>query len=91
MNPRLYDKPMLPPHRCFTCTHSAADRGPYLHTGIEAASGSTVEAIIFCASCTATLVRAVEVVPKKAYLEAVGFKEQAEEYLRQASQFRGAG
>lgn len=89
MNPRLIDHPVLPPFRCFACTHSAAEHGPYLHTGIEAASGSQVEAVCFCASCTATLMRAVDVAPVARLTEALGFKSQAEEATRLASEFHG--
>jgi hypothetical protein len=71
MAARLYDKPMLPPFRCLSCSHSSADFGPYLHTGDEVASGSAVAGIIYCASCTATRIAALDVVPRKKLLEAL--------------------
>jgi len=71
---RLIDRPLLPPHRCFTCQHSAAENGPYLDTVAEAPTG---ERVIYCASCTATLVRALDVVPAAKLQEALAFRDLA--------------
>jgi hypothetical protein len=71
----LIVRPVLPPGRCYTCTHSSEQFGPYLDSQAADTLGNR---IVYCASCAARLVRALDVVPAAKLVEALAERGRAE-------------
>jgi hypothetical protein len=82
----LIDHPVLPPGRCYGCTHASPEFGPYWDLYLSSETG---ERIVLCASCTTTRIAALDVVPRRKLAEAAEFKTQAEDATLLASEFHG--
>ena len=71
---------------CVNCSHSAAQFGPYLDTGIVIPGATKLVPVVYCAGCATQIMQPLDVVPRTALRTARDEVRREQEFSADVSQ-----